>query len=124
MKILIVDDELDLVETLIERLELRGIDSQGATTGPEALTAVAEERFDVVLLDVKMPGMGGLQVIETIKERWPEQKVVMLTGHGSRDDAAEGIRLGAVDCLMKPVKLDDLIAVLEKCVGTGGGRDR
>ena len=124
MNVLIVDDELDLVETLMERLELRGIESKGATSGPEALTAVAKKRFDVVLLDIKMPGMGGLQVLETIKERWPEQRVVLLTGHGSPEDAAEGIRLGADDCLMKPVKLGELIAALEKSVGKGESRDR
>ncbi len=124
MKILIVDDEMDLVETLIERLELREIDAQGAMSGPAALEALARECFDVVLLDVKMPGMGGLQVLDFIKERWPEQKVVMLTGHGSRHDADEGIRMGAVDCLTKPVKLEDMISTFEKCAGKEAGHDR
>jgi DNA-binding response OmpR family regulator len=124
MKILIVDDEKELVETLTERLELRGFGARGATTGPEALKILSREPFDVVLLDVKMPGMGGLQVLETIKERWPAQKVVLLTGHGSRHNAAEGMRLGADECLMKPVKIGDLISTLEGCAGQGESHDQ
>ena len=112
MKIIIVDDEMDLVETLVERLDLRGISALGAATGAEAIEALAKQPFDVVLLDVKMPGMSGLEVLQEIKDKWPEQKVILLTGHGSRHDADEGIRLGAYDYLMKPVSLDDLIAIL------------
>jgi DNA-binding NtrC family response regulator len=117
MKIVIVDDEMELVETLVERLALRGIDARGLSTGEEAIQLVREERFDVVLLDVKMPGLSGLQVLETIKDDRADQKVILLTGHGSRRDAEEGIRLGAHDYLMKPVNIEDLIAILRKSLG-------
>lgn len=117
MRIIIVDDEMELVETLVERLALRGILAQGVSTGREAIRAIREQSFDVVLLDVKMPGMGGLQVLKTIKDEAPNQKVILLTGHGSRHDADEGIRLGAHDYLMKPVSIDDLISILRRAVG-------
>ena len=124
MKIIIVDDEMDLVETLIERLSLRGITAKGASTGAEAIQVISKQSFDVVLLDVKVPGMSGLQVLRTIKEKSPEQKVILLTGHGSRKDADEGIRLGAHDYLMKPVNINDLISILRSAMGEEVSNDR
>jgi DNA-binding NtrC family response regulator len=111
MKILIVDDEIEWLEALAERLALRGIDAVGVGSGAEAIEAVRGQAFDVVLLDVKMPGMGGLQVLGAIKSERPDQKVILITGHGSRRDAEEGIRLGAYDYLMKPVSIEALLAI-------------
>jgi two-component system, OmpR family, response regulator len=118
-RVLIVDDEAELVSALEERLILRGFRATGVTTGAEALARVAEGAYDVVLLDVKMPGLGGLQVIRQIKTGHPEVQVVLLTGHGSAQDAAEGMRLGAFDYLMKPVKIGDLVRILHAAAGGG-----
>jgi DNA-binding NtrC family response regulator len=116
-RVLIVDDEVELVSALVERLQLRGFDAKGVVTGTEALAYLADGPCDVVLLDVKMPGLGGLEVVRTLKERRPELRVVLLTGHGSARDAEEGLRLGAFDCLMKPVKIADLVEVLRAAAG-------
>ena len=112
MKVLIVDDEEELVETLVARLRRRKFSPVGATNGKQALEILSSETFDVVLVDVKMPGMSGLELIKTIKARSPYQQVVMLTGHGSSEHAEEGLKLGAFAYLMKPVKLPALIEIL------------
>src|SRR4030042_1845076 len=104
VRILIVDDEDELVSALVERLNLRGFQAEGVTTGAEALTRLAETPFDVVLLDVKMPELGGLEVIKKIKEERPNLEVILLTGHSSAQDAEKGKMLGAFDYLMKPGK--------------------
>jgi len=117
--VLIVDDEAELVSALEERLALRGFQAAGVTTGADALARVADGAWDVVLLDVKMPGLGGLQVIRTIKTEHPDVQVILLTGHGSARDAAEGMRLGAFDYLMKPVKIGDLVRILHAAAGRG-----
>ncbi len=112
MRILIVDDEDELVSALVERLNLRGFQAEGVTTGAEALKHLADTPCDVVLLDVKMPGLGGLEVIERIKKEHPNLEVILLTGHSSVHDAEKGKMLGAFDYLMKPVKIDDLVRIL------------
>ena len=112
LRVLIVDDEDELVNALEERLNLRGFQAKGVTTGAEALAYLAETPCDVVLVDVKMPGLGGLQLVKKIKEERPKLGVILLTGHGSAKDAEEGMKLGAFDYLMKPVKIDDLVRVL------------
>ncbi len=112
VRILIVDDEDELVSALVERLNLRGFQAEGVTTGAEALARLADTPFDVVLLDVKMPELGGLEVIKRIKEGRPNLEVILLTGHSSAQDAEKGKMLGAFDYLMKPVKIDDLIRIL------------
>jgi DNA-binding NtrC family response regulator len=125
LRILIVDDEDELVSALVERLNLRGFQAEGVTTGAEALAHLADTPCDVVLLDVKMPGLGGLEVIKRIKEKRPNLEVILLTGHSSAQDAEKGKMLGAFDYLMKPVKIDDLVRILLS-VGSpaGGGKSR
>jgi len=113
LRVLIVDDEAELVTALKERLTLRGFLAEGVTTGAEALSFLEDNPCDVVLLDVKMPGLGGLEVIERIKTRWLTLEVVLLTGHGSARSVEEGMTLGAFDYLMKPVKIDELATVIE-----------
>lgn len=113
LRILIVDDEEELVSALEERLRLRGFEAQGVTTGVEALAFLGDQPCDVVLLDVKMPGLGGLEVIKRIKEELPRLEVILLTGHGSQVSVEEGMEAGAFEYLMKPVKIDDLVRILQ-----------
>jgi DNA-binding response OmpR family regulator len=112
LRVLIVDDEEELVSALEERLNLRGFQATGVTTGAEALTYIDSTLCDVVLLDVKMPEIGGLEVIMRIKEKHPKLQVILLTGHGSAQDVAKGMELGAFDYLMKPVDIDVLVRSL------------
>ena len=117
LKVLIVDDEEELVSALVERLELRAFQARGVTSGSKALEILRSEDYDVVLLDVKMPGIGGLEVIRQIKETKPRLEVVLLTGHGSVKSVEEGMALGAFDYLMKPVKIESLTRVLTAAAG-------
>ena len=112
LRVLIVDDEDELVSALEQRLNLRGFQAEGVTTGTEALAYLEVTSCDVVLLDVKMPGLSGLEVIKRIKEKTPSPQVILLTGHSSVQDAERGMGLGAFDYLMKPIKIDELIRVL------------
>ena len=121
LRVLIVDDEEELVSALVERLALRGFQAKGVTNGADALAYLAGAPCDVVLLDVKMPGIGGLEVIKRIKEQQPSLEVVLLTGHSSAQDAERGMTLGAFDYLMKPVKLDDLLRILLTAGARTGG---
>jgi DNA-binding NtrC family response regulator len=121
LRILIVDDEDELVSALVERLNLRGFQAEGVTTGAEALAHLADTPCDVVLLDVKMPGLGGLEAIKRIKEKRPNLEVILLTGHSSAQDAEKGKMLGAFDYLMKPVKIDDLVRILLSVGSPAGG---
>jgi DNA-binding NtrC family response regulator len=113
LRLMFVDDEEELVSALVERLELRGIDAIGVTSGDEALEHLREESFDVVIIDVKMPGIGGLEVLRTVSRRYPDVKVILMTGHGSAKDSEIGRRLGAVAYLQKPVDLEDLLATIQ-----------
>ena len=116
LRVLFVDDEEELVSTVVERLELRGIDATGATSGVDALERMDEQVFDVAVLDVKMPGLGGFEIIARIRQKQPQLAVVFLTGHGSEDSAEEGMRMGAFDYLMKPVDIDALVEILHKAM--------
>jgi DNA-binding NtrC family response regulator len=116
MRILFVDDEEELVSAVIERLELRGVDAVGVTSGDEALHQLRADSFDVVVIDIKMPGIDGLDVLRTVSRRHPDVKVILMTGHGSAGDAEIGRRLGAVALLRKPVDLEDLLQTVEQAV--------
>ncbi len=117
INVLVIDDEEELVDTLIERLKLRGLTAQGVTTGREGLECLKAETFDVVLLDVKMPEVSGLVVLKEIKSQWPSLPVIMLTGHGSEQDAKKGMDLDAYDYLVKPLNIELLIPILHKAAG-------
>jgi DNA-binding NtrC family response regulator len=110
-----VDDEEDFVEMLSLRLEEIGEKVTPAYNGKECLDILAEraDEFDVVLLDIKMPGMDGIEVLREIKKRFPLLEVIMLTGHGTTESAVEGMKLGAYDYLLKPADFEDLAAKLE-----------
>jgi len=120
LRVLIVDDEEELVSALVERLNLRGFEAHGVTDGSAALSFLESEPCDVVLLDVKMPGLGGLEVIRRIKTADPHMEVILLTGHGSVKSVEEGMALGAFDYLMKPVKIDNLVRILSAAGAKGG----
>jgi DNA-binding NtrC family response regulator len=117
-RVLFVDDEEELVSAVVERLELRGVKARGVVTGAEALHLIDDAEFDVVVLDVRMPGIGGLEVIRHIKVKRPDLRVVLLSGHGSTEDVAEGMRLGAFDYLQKPIDIDVLLGILRSAVAT------
>lgn len=111
--ILIVDDEVDFLETLVKRMQKRNIDTVGVISGEKALEALEKRRFDVVLLDIKMPGgMDGIETLREIKRKHPLTEVLLLTGHGSVETSIEGMKLGAFDYLLKPIKLEELLPKL------------
>lgn len=116
LRILIVDDEEDFVSTLAERLALRGFQVQPATSGADARQHVHEDDFSVLILDVKMPGIDGLELMAEIKQKDPHLPVILLTGHGSGADAERGMEQGAFDYLMKPIDIDQLIEKVRKAV--------
>jgi DNA-binding NtrC family response regulator len=108
--ILVVDDEGDFLETLINRLKKRNITTAGCRSGEEAVRLSKEQRFDVVVLDIKMPGgMDGIETLREIKKIQPESEVILLTGHASLETSMEGMQYGAYDYLLKPIKLEDLL---------------
>jgi DNA-binding NtrC family response regulator len=116
-KVLLVDDEIPFVNTLSRRLSKRELNIVIAFSGQEAL-AQLEKNFDIqiVVLDIKMPGMDGLETLAEIKRRYPLVEVIILTGHGTVESAIEGMRLGAFDYLMKPCDVDQLISKVEEAV--------
>ena len=112
-RVLVVDDEKDFVEATVKRLGKRGIDAEGVLSGEQALELMKKKRFDVVLLDIKMPGgMDGIETLREMKRIAPITEVILLTGHASVESSIEGLKLGAFDYLLKPMKLEDLIKKL------------
>ena len=118
-KILVVDDDEVVRRSHLRSLAGANCDVEAVWDGTEALRAMAEHPFDVVLLDLRMPGLDGMAVLKTIKEKWPESEVVIITGYPTIETAKEAVRLGAYDYLAKPVGPDDVInaangAVMQK----------
>ena len=111
--ILLVDDERDFVEILAMRLEEAGEKVTCAYDGQMCLDILDKEPIDVVILDIKMPGMDGINTLHKIKIMHPLVEVILLTGHGSTETAIEGMKLGAFDYLLKPADFDDLKAKLD-----------
>ncbi|MBW2574625.1 MAG: response regulator [Deltaproteobacteria bacterium] len=112
-KVLLVDDEEDFAEMLSLRLIELGEKVTVAHSGQEGLDTLAKTGIDVVILDIKMPGMDGIETLREIKKQYPIIEVILLTGHGSTETAVEGMKLGAFDYLMKPADFSDLAAKLE-----------
>ena len=111
--VLFVDDEVDFLETLMKRMRKRLVNVSGVKSGQEALEFLDRNKVDVVVLDVRMPGMDGIETLRAIKQRHPLVEVIMLTGHASLEVAKEGMELGAFDYLMKPVNIDELLYKLQ-----------
>ena len=121
-RVLLVDDEEEFVAALSERLTLRGIEVDSALNGEEALARLVEKDFEVVILDVMMPGLGGLEVLRQIKLIHPNTQVILLTGHGSTREGIEGMRLGAFDYLIKPVDIEEMLAKMKEAAKTARTR--
>lgn len=112
-KVLLVDDEREFVQTLAERLMLRGVRSAVAHDGETALHLIDEAVPEVMILGLKMPGIGGIEVLKRVKAMRPEIEVIILTGHGSRTDLEACLKLGAFACLHKPLDIDLLSSTLK-----------
>ncbi|MDP8240590.1 MAG: response regulator [Candidatus Hatepunaea meridiana] len=114
IKLLIVDDEVAFLNSIAKRLELRDFNVTKATNGQEALDAAKNDKFDLALVDLKMPGMSGKELLEYIKREHKFLEVIILTGHGSLESAVECTKLGAYSYLPKPYELDRLIELLKE----------
>ena len=113
INVLLVDDEKDFVESLAQRLELRGFFVRTALDGPGAIEKIKEHKFDVIILDVQMPGQSGIDTFKEIKKIEQISQIIMLTGHATVETAIEGMKIGAFDYLMKPTDTKELITKIE-----------
>jgi len=115
--VLVVDDEEDFLETLVKRLEQRGIATTGVRSAEEALRSMRQKEFDAILLDIKMPGgMDGIEALREMKKIRPLSEVILLTGHAAVETSIEGMKLGAFDYILKPVRLEDLLSKLADAI--------
>jgi DNA-binding NtrC family response regulator len=113
-KVLLVDDEVDFLDTLSERMRTRGMEVSTSSSGSEALKKVEQESYDVIILDLMMPGVDGLEALKILKEKKPELQVILLTGHASVEKGIEAMKLGAMDFLEKPADLSQLTEKIKK----------
>jgi DNA-binding NtrC family response regulator len=114
IKIILVDDEEKFLKTLSERMELRGVKPNIARNGEQALKIIADDIPDVMVLDLKMPGIDGMEVLRRVKEAYPEVQVIILTGQGSESDKKEARMLGSFEYLQKPIKIDALMKNIKR----------
>ncbi|MGE4537763.1 MAG: response regulator [Desulfovibrio sp.] len=114
LRVLAVDDEADFIETLVKRFTYRQIPVTAASSGAQALELMESQDFDVVILDMRMPGMDGMTVLREIKKRHPLVEVIILTGHASVEAGMEGMSLGAYDYVLKPVDFGELLGKARK----------
>lgn len=115
-RVLVVDDEKMFLETLVERLVSRGFDALGVTDGKDCLELMSRESFEVVVLDLKLASVSGLEILREIKKRWPATEVLMLTGHASAETGIDGLKLGAFDYLIKPAPMQELVRKIYQAV--------
>ncbi len=108
LKVLVVDDEDDFRELVVQRLTLNKMNAEGVKNGTRAMEILKQKDFDVVILDVKMHGIGGIEILKWIKDNTPEVEVIMLTGDVSVEAGITGMQLGAFDYVMKPVPMNEL----------------
>jgi len=116
LKLLIVDDEVEFLEPMSARLTRRQIQCATAENGLQALERLAAQTFDCAVVDVKMPGMDGLDLLRRMRHDYPATPVILLTGHASVELGVQGIELGAFEYLMKPVDLDELLDTVRRAV--------
>jgi DNA-binding NtrC family response regulator len=116
VKILIVDDESVVRQAFVRILASDRCIVEAVDNGADALQKMREQPFDVVLLDLKMPGMDGMTVLRTIKENWPESEVIIVTGYAAVQTAKESVALGAFDYMAKPVGPDEVISVTNEAL--------
>ncbi len=108
IKVLIADDEKEFVDTLLARLEIRNFSVTAVYSGKAAIEMIEKLKFDVIILDVLMPEMDGIETLKLIKEKSPLTPVIMLTGEATVDNAIKGMKLGAFDFLIKPTDTERL----------------
>lgn len=121
VRLLIVDDETGFAEVLCKRMRRRGVEAASAESGDEAVRLLRREEFDVAIVDLKLQGMNGIEILKVFRLMAPDMPVLMLTGHGSEEARDECLRLGAAGYLSKPVEFDRLF---DKAVELSAGRDR
>ncbi len=109
-RVLLVDDEEDFLKTLAERLESRGLNVTTATSGESALASVEGHEYDLIVLDLAMPGFDGIETLKRIKAKQPDAEIIMLSGQGSIRTSIEAMKLGACDFLQKPVDINELMS--------------
>jgi len=114
MRLMLVDDEERFLQTTSKMIRKKGYDVITAVSGEECLENLEKELVHVVILDVKMPGMDGVETLKRIKQKYPRIEVIMLTGHATADSAVEGLKSGATDYLQKPTGIEDLVAKAEQ----------
>ncbi|MFC1708083.1 response regulator [Planctomycetota bacterium] len=114
IRVLLIDDEEELVSALAERLMLRDIEAVGVTRGAEGLRWLEKEQFDVIILDLKMPDMSGMEVMRRVGKLAPEVPVILFTGHGSVKSSEEGLEQGAFAYLAKPIRIEELVATIKE----------
>lgn len=116
-RLLLIDDEEEFVSTLVERLEMRGIEADYTMSSAEALELLEKKKFDVVLLDYKLPGISGLSVMEEIHKRHPHIKVLLITGAGSlEDEISRYSQIKSSEVLLKPIDIEVLIQTVKKAL--------
>jgi len=108
-RVLLVDDEEDFVAHLAKRLRKRGLEVETSASGEQALDKVGSAQFDVIVLDLAMPGLDGIETLRRLKEIDPEVQVILLTGHASVPDGVEAMKLGALDFVEKPAEFPELL---------------
>jgi DNA-binding response OmpR family regulator len=113
IKVLMVDDEEVFAKTVAERMRMREVNSEVVLNGEQALEFLEGRTPDVMVLDLKMPGIEGMEVLRRVRETYPQVQVIILTGHGSEKDETEARRLGAADYLKKPVAIETLMAAVK-----------
>ena len=118
-RVLLVDDEVDLTDSTKTLLENRGYDVTAVNSGHSAINALGQERYDVMVLDLKMPGMDGISTLKEIKKLNFYTQILVLTGHGAINTALEAMELGAYDYLTKPCDIDELTEKLEDAMKNG-----
>ena len=122
--VLLVDDEVSFVETMNKRLTMRDLDMSAAFSGEDALATLASNsRIEVVILDVKMPGMDGIETLQAIRQKFPLVEVIMLTGNATVESAIDGMKMGAFDYLMKPCNMDVLMVKLKEAAAKKRAHD-
>ena len=113
-KVLLIDDEVEFLENLSERMRVRGMEVSTAQTTDDAVSAVEEGEFDAIVLDLQMPGMNGIEMLKVIKARRPDMQVILLTGQATLEAGIEAMKLGAMDFMEKPADIDSLTEKIKK----------
>lgn len=122
-RLLLVDDEERFRDTLAKRLKETGYDVEGVGSGMDAIDLLAAQKFDIVIMDIQMPGLSGIETLSEIRAKHIGVEVIMLTGHGDVSSAVEGMRLGAYDYLMKPYEYEYLVVKTQEAYKIKKDRD-